>query len=523
MTITIQMLVTAFSLTHPETVEYLPDIGSDIFIDGIGLLPKQTSTCIPGYLYITDHLSKTQLQRLDTAIPVILFYSGARPQTDPGHLIIPIPSCDELAANFNQFQQTFHRFIDWKRKLDFAVFKNASFQEFIDICQDMIKEPLMIYDPALKLLAYSKNFEHLDDSMFRRAVKNGYLDMAAVQHFTSTHTFEELNQTETALRQPDTVRQHADNVHAININNELAIYSVLLYTNDRPKSYTTQLFQIFCDSLYQLLKKQHHTFLKNRSVTDYFLIDLLDNPDTPSTQIQERIQYHALDYEGNYLVLTLHSEIKKNFSEKFAIQYLRNNLINCRIFPYQQTIVILYHLPIGERTNYKTYVCQQFERLLKIFEKHQPKLYVSRPFSTIDHFSDAYKQTENTCHLSKNSDVSLLNFYDDYWIRDLLYQNAVIDKSFFYCEQALLDLLQENNKKSAQRMDLLYRYLIHERKSTEVAQELHMHRNNVIYHIRQLQEQFLDQYHLDLNDPDTRLKLLLSFKILSFTSESHNI
>ncbi len=523
MTITIQMLVTAFSLAHPETSKHLPDIESDIFIDGIGLLPKQTSTCVPGYLYITNHLSKAQLQRLDTAIPVVLFYSDHKPQTDPGHLIISIPSSDELAANFNQFQQIFHRFIDWKRKLDFAVFKNASFQDFIDICQDMIQEPLLIYDPALKLLAYSKNFEQLEDQMFRRAIKNGYLDMNSVQHFTSTHTFEDLNQTETALRQPDTVRQHADNVRAIHINNELAIYSVLLYTNEQQKSYTTQLFQIFCDSLYELLKKQHHTFLKNRSVTDYFLIDLLDNPDTPRTQIQERIQYNDLDYKGNYLVLTLHSEIRKKFSEKYFIQYLRNNLISCRVFAYQENIVILYHLPIRECKNYRAYVSQQFERLLKDFEKHCPKLYVSRPFFTIDCFSAAYMQAENACKLSQDREFQLLVFYDDYWIEDLFYQNPVADKAFFYCEQALLDLLQEGSKKSMQRMDLLYRYLIHERNNTDVAKELHMHRNNVIYHIRQLQEQLLDQYHLDLNDPDTRLKLLLSFKVLSFASKSPNL
>ena len=52
--------------------------------------------------------------------------------------------------------------------------------------------------------------------------------------------------------------------------NELAVYCILLYTSEYPRSYINELYQIFCNSIEHLLEKQHADFLKNRSVTDYF-------------------------------------------------------------------------------------------------------------------------------------------------------------------------------------------------------------------------------------------------------------
>ena len=40
-----------------------------------------------------------------------------------------------------------------------------------------------------------------------------------------------------------------------------------------------------------------------------------------------------------------------------------------------------------------------------------------------------------------------------------------------------------------------------------------MHRNNVIYHINHIEE----DYHLNLDDPDMRLRLLISFEILKYS------
>ena len=72
-------------------------------------------------------------------------------------------------------------------------------------------------------------------------------------------------------------------------------------------------------------------------------------------------------------------------------------------------------------------------------------------------------------------------------------------------------MLHSGTKKSRQQLEILYEYLRCDRKLTDVAHKLGMHRNNVIYHIKQIEE----KWHLNLDNPDARLQLLISFEIIN--------
>ena len=74
-------------------------------------------------------------------------------------------------------------------------------------------------------------------------------------------------------------------------------------------------------------------------------------------------------------------------------------------------------------------------------------------------------------------------------------------------------MLHTDTKKSRQQLEILYEYLRCDRKLTDVANKLGMHRNNVIYHVKHIE----DEFRLDLNDPDMRLRLLMSFEILKYS------
>ena len=74
----------------------------------------------------------------------------------------------------------------------------------------------------------------------------------------------------------------------------------------------------------------------------------------------------------------------------------------------------------------------------------------------------------------------------------------------------LLAIREQDRQRNTSYAHLLYTYLVNECKPTDTARQLHMHRNNVIYHVERLSEQL----GVDLGDPATRLRLLLSFKVL---------
>ena len=57
---------------------------------------------------------------------------------------------------------------------------------------------------------------------------------------------------------------------------------------------------------------------------------------------------------------------------------------------------------------------------------------------------------------------------------------------------------------------LLYHYLNTERNISLTAKHVHMHRNSVIYRLQKIQ----DILNLDLDDPDVRMRLMITFKIM---------
>lgn len=71
----------------------------------------------------------------------------------------------------------------------------------------------------------------------------------------------------------------------------------------------------------------------------------------------------------------------------------------------------------------------------------------------------------------------------------------------------------DDNNSVCSNIKLLYYFLCSERKISLTAKHVHMHRNSVIYRIQKIQ----DILALDLDDPDVRLRLMISFKILEMT------
>ena len=125
-------------------------------------------------------------------------------------------------------------------------------------------------------------------------------------------------------------------------------------------------------------------------------------------------------------------------------------------------------------------------------------------------FASAYQQTENLYHIFDRQNQEIFCFYEDHWLKNLIYSLPQKDKTFSFCDPCVLQMLHSDTKKSRQQLEILYEYLRCDRKLTNVANKLDMHRNNVIYHIKQMEE----QWHLNLDDPDVRLKLLISFKVI---------
>lgn len=121
-----------------------------------------------------------------------------------------------------------------------------------------------------------------------------------------------------------------------------------------------------------------------------------------------------------------------------------------------------------------------------------------------------YDQARTAIEIGRKLDPDALEYhYSKYYLNDMLecYREkfALDDVIVRY-----LDQLAGERGYSNSNLLLLYHYLNTERNISLTAKRVHMHRNSVIYRLQRIQ----DVLNLDLDDPDVRLRLMITFKIL---------
>ena len=523
MAITLGMILARFFCERPEACAKFE--GGSAPIAGVRLLPEGAAGVQAGFLYVARANSAEAIERAAADARVLLIAREDAPPPEPRGAIA-IRAKLSFAECFNLLQQICDDFAEWGRRLEFAVLRGASFEEAISIAGEMLPAPVLLYDPALKVLASSAACESFNDPIFQSAVKNGYMDVESVKHFERRRSFDAVSASGFFEGAPDSYCRHADFVQAISIEGEVAAYCVLLYcpllhAAPLSRGYMHELFGILCGALCRLVQRLRSALARSRSLADIFLIDLLDNPATPSEAIKERLCFNDLGYEGVFCALSVHASGMARGARDYFIQHLRRKMLNARAFLYKESAVILYIFGGSPAVPYRECLEAQLEPLLRDFSANCASAGASRLFYCIADFADAYTQAEHAWQLASpyaapqgsapsGPDGRRVFFFEDCPLADLLFQSPVKNKAFFYCEPCILDLLQKNTKKSLKRLRILYEYLSSCCSCTAVAEKMGMHRNNVIYHIKSLDE----EYGLRLDCPSARLKLLISFEVI---------
>lgn len=517
MDISLEMLFSEFSKTDQDSVVLCSD--KSRIIRNIQLFSGKEKEPESNYLYVIDCTSSKPQSKDDdalvssTGIYLSIVSSSKKSSAKKKSVdknVCEIRTSREFADVYNHLLDCFLRFDQWHNRLSLAVLSEAPFQEFIDISEEFIRSPMLIFDPSLKLMAHTTRQTPAADELYQKCISLGYLEYEAFQYFSEDHLLDELEEKGSVQGSGDLpFRKSADYIRTIRVGNELAIYCIFLYNESLSKEYSHKVFEIFCDHIQQLLEKQHRDFTKGRTISDYLLEEILNSPSLSSEEIQQRTAYSDLSYSGNYVFISLHFSPGSDSSNYYFIWALRNEMMSCRVFPYQGNIVILFNLPRFQSLTYKSYLTDKYTELLDHFSDRNPVMYVSRPFEDLSFLAAAYEQAENTCALTAEQKGNIF-FYEDYVLQDFLFMNASKQKLFSYCCPWMMELKRDGSRKARQQLTVLKAYIENGLKPTEAALQLGMHRNNIIYHIRNLEE----TYRVHLDDASEILKIQLSFLLL---------
>lgn len=425
---------------------------------------------------------------------------------------------------FGRVQDTFCRINNWYSAVQESVIKNRPLQEIVDQSEEILQNYVQITDSAFKLLAYTRHTE-CDEPITILARQYGYHPESTVKQFRKFHRMEAWDRTTGILVNDSHDMSKYTLVSKIfKFRNTYFAHAVMTCNNHPATPGMVELFEIFMDVIGIFVEKDWEAMNSCNHIYDSFLTDLLEGNIPRREMVEERARHVSIPFQGRFTLCLTAPDESGRFSVGRMAQELADILPNDRI--------ILFHGQIALLTGYTgtRYLEQRDamrEAMLPLMEKYDTRCGVSAFFECLTDTAGALTQAQLALKYSgQTPGASLLpetdgvpaglecrfSTFEDSFLYILFggaSQNRELWRGSVYC-QAMRTLQKYDGQHGQNNLQLLYVYLINERRPTETASTLHMSRNNVVYRIGRIEEML----NMDLNSPNLRLKLLASYTML---------
>lgn len=380
-------------------------------------------------------------------------------------------------------------------------------QALLDNSEDIFKSTITVLDSSLKLLAYTRHCLP-DDDANAFLIENGYHSAGTLEKFRRFKRFHEPELTHDVVVSTDRVIfDFVTMKYFFKHFSEVSVYVVMLCNHREVSQGLADLFKIL-NAYIEIYVDRGYPYEGKYSAFDTLMYDLLAHQLTDRAEIRQRGDVAGIPFRGLFDVYKISlSETAAQSLPYLTISFSRA-IPDSRVSFYGDCIVVL---------NIYTAPAQVKEKLRstkEILERSAAKsvkaVGISHVFNELSGFSIGYQQAEEALRTGGESlsDQEGIGYYkfEDWYVKHMI---ASVGNSALYSNseaEHLYDRLDEYCKEhNCDYIMLLYTYLMCERRISNVAEAVHLHRNTVIYHLSKIEE-LLDT---TFDEPTLRVKLLL--------------
>lgn len=421
-----------------------------------------------------------------------------------------------LSDVFNTIQQLFTDLREWHQDMHVSLIKNNDVQELLNLSERAIGNPIVLVDMGFRLLAHTEHIE-TDDEVYNELVRHGY------------HTRQNIDRL-THDRQVESIK----NISAIDVEfplPQVTRYQTMtktFYMDGIPYAYLRMIcsskpasrsleerFALLSDSVELYMHSRYSTENINKNIYEYVLVELIERRIADRNSQRARLETAGLDMDAEYQLAKIVFDDEENVSLSYMLEQLLAIIPESRPFIYNNCIIMLMSYESYNRTTQERKGLH-FQALRDFLTHYHAWCGLSAVFRSPLLVGDAYVQAEVSISLGQklsthDSQASQHMFaYQDCFVYHLIIACAKETQLESLCDEAVLEIWARDRQKNTKSSELLRTYLANKCRPTQTGNLLHMHRNNVIYHVERLTE----RYNLDLEDPDTCLRLQISFKVL---------
>lgn len=414
---------------------------------------------------------------------------------------------------------------DWSAQLYETAMENPSYQQLLDLSEPVLGNPVYILDASYKLLAFTQNILD-DDAIDIHLRETGYHSEDALVAFRNCNRFQAYqNDVGVLVNPPGNPNKYATVSKWLWDRGMPVVHLIMVCSNREPDSSLLGLFEIVAQNCAKRFRQQQNAAPHTGHYYDPLLNDILfgklDNPRI----IAERAKMSGMPLAGNFncykiILRDVHS---------FPIARVLDEFLS--LFPDTSAISHGYEIIALNQMN-SAAEDRNIDRIRPFLGKYDAVCGVSEPFNVLMGFPAAYTQATRALGIGEH-----LLAYEPVWNTTVGVKggtNPPRDQSIFYYDdifvyyalaagrngdfdvyqktpylEAVHSLMESDREHGSNNAQILFAYLVSERRATQAGELLHMHRNNVLYHIPRIEEQI----GLSLDDYWVRLKLLLAFHL----------
>lgn len=424
-----------------------------------------------------------------------------------------------FATVFNRIQRLFFEIREWHKNMHISVIRGDSIQTLLDMSAPIIGNPIVLVDLSFCLLAYTQHITS-DDEIYNDLIRRGYHSHQTVEKLTKYRQISDFKTSTSArLGFPQAYSKYPTVTRTFYDGETPGAYLRMICSTKEPSKRVIELFDLMWESVEYYLANDLFSGRVNRSMSEYVLVDFIKG-NLPSEEIyMERCKSINLSFTGDYQMLQIHFMDEENASLLYTVEYLQTIILESRPFIYNDNVMVLLH-------HTKSGLCclhrdeGSYTKLENFLIQNTACAGLSRPFSKMARAKDAYTQTTMAISLGQRLQNvhpewnNRLFCYPDYYTYHMIEACSQQMSLESLCDHNLLLLREQDRQKHTEHTKLLYTYLTQNCRATDTAKVLHMHRNNVIYHI----ERICQQMEYELEDAEVRLRLLIAFKVLDMIS-----
>lgn len=499
--------------------------------------------CASTFLYVADPAT-AKAHALDEGRAIVL---AVGPEAVPARNQLALRSSVPMLEVFAFLQDTFSRYRAWLEEMDRSLIRDEGLQGLFDVSEEFLINNTIIVDPALKLLAYTKGIDCGDDPVTRELIKHGYHTEENIRKFQLNQRFEPwATQNGFIINDSKTICNYTTAVYSFKAAGSFSLIVVMACNNVAPEPWLLDTFMMFLVRVAYYSMRDYTDGSPSGSAFNAFIHDILDGSLSDEEEIEERRRYLGIPADGPFCLFDIDVAASRHLAARIvtdvaraiapAKAMLRGSEIAVLCFschgldcpigvPLEgcpsgganvtkrlETVLTDYGLQAGrsvrfDKLSFLPTALEQAHLALRTARALQQGVRGEGAPGARDGGSAGGGEGSGGAAQERIFGFDELHF--DYGALTVSRGQRELLTSLRGCRQ-LMRIRDYDRLHGTDNFDFLRQYLRYERRTTVVAEKLHMHRNNVKYRVDRLAELF----RVDTDSDSERLELSIAYRLL---------